>query len=122
MTVSGPDPNASVIRQVAPADDAVVVNTAGRATCLTSTADPVANAGSARASIAVSLVEFANQQAVLRRFMQRDPIAFGVFEVRNEAIFADAHSRHQCLSAGAVDCFQRGIDLVDMDVDERAVV
>ena len=68
------------------------------------------------------LLIFFVQPAALRRFVQGDPVAFGVFEVGDETVIADAHPRHKRLSAGVVDGFQRGVNLVDVDVDERPVV
>ncbi len=37
--------------------------------------------------------------------MHRDSIAFGVFKVGDEAVFADAHTRHQGFAARGVDGF-----------------
>ena len=60
--------------------------------------------------------------APLRRLVQRHPIALRVFEMRDEAVFADAHPWHEGLSAGTLDRFESWVDFVHMDVYQRAVV
>jgi hypothetical protein len=54
--------------------------------------------------------------------MNCDAVAFRIFKVSDESVFADAHPRHQRLAAVCIDGFQSWIDGVNVDVSTRSQI
>ena len=57
-----------------------------------------------------------------RRFLQCESVAFGVFEVNYEPVFADAHSWHQYFAVVLVTGIQCWINRVHVNVSRRSVM